>query len=72
MRKPRIDGQETRRQLLLAAGEVFAASGFRGATMADICRKAKANTAAANYHFGGKETLYPEYMQKMKELMQEK
>lgn len=60
MRKPRIDGQETRRQLLLAAGEVFAVRGFRGATMAEICRKAKANAAAANYHFGGKEALYVE------------
>jgi AcrR family transcriptional regulator len=60
MRKARIDGQETRRQLLLSAGEVFAVRGFRGATMAEICRKAKANTAAANYHFGNKETLYVE------------
>jgi TetR/AcrR family transcriptional regulator, regulator of cefoperazone and chloramphenicol sensitivity len=60
MRKLRIDGQETRHQLLLAAGEVFAMRGFRGATMAEICRKAKANAAAANYHFGNKETLYVE------------
>ena len=60
MRKARIDGQETRRQLLVAAGEVFAVRGFRGATMAEICRKAKANVAAANYHFGNKETLYVE------------
>lgn len=58
MRKPRIDGQETRRQLLISAGEVFAVRGFRGATIAEICRKANANTAAANYHFGNKEALY--------------
>jgi TetR/AcrR family transcriptional regulator, regulator of cefoperazone and chloramphenicol sensitivity len=60
MRKPRIDGQETRRQLLISASEVFAVRGFRGATIAEICRLAKANTAAANYHFGNKETLYVE------------
>jgi AcrR family transcriptional regulator len=60
MRKARIDGQETRRQLLLAAGEVFAVRGFRGATIAEICRKAGANAAAANYHFGSKEALYVE------------
>ena len=60
MRKPRTDGQETRRQLLISASEVFAIRGFRGATIAEICRKAKANTAAANYHFGNKETLYVE------------
>lgn len=60
MRKLRIDGQETRRQLLISAGEVFAARGFRSATIAEICRKADANTAAANYHFGNKEMLYVE------------
>ena len=60
MRKARIDGQETQRQLLMAAGEVFAVKGFRGATIAEICRRAGANTAAANYHFGSKEALYVE------------
>ncbi len=60
MRKKRIDGQETRRNLMLAASEIFAKKGFRDATLADICRQAKANVAAANYHFGGKESLYVE------------
>lgn len=60
MKKQRIDGQETRRQLLCVASEVFAEKGFRGATIAEICQKAKANTAAANYHFGSKEALYVE------------
>ncbi len=60
MRKARSDGQQTRRQLLLSASEVFAVHGFRDATIAEICRKAKANTAAANYHFGNKEALYVE------------
>ena len=58
MRKPRIDGQNTRTNLLLAAGEIFAARGFRNATIAEICTRAKANQAAANYHFGSKEALY--------------
>jgi TetR/AcrR family transcriptional regulator, regulator of cefoperazone and chloramphenicol sensitivity len=60
MRKQRIDGQETRRNLLKAASEIFAKKGFREATIAEICRQAKANVAAANYHFGGKEALYVE------------
>lgn len=60
MRKPRTDGQETRRQLLTSASEIFADRGFRNATIAEICRKAGANTAAANYHFGDKEKLYVE------------
>jgi len=59
-RKPRIDGQEKRQQLLAAASEVFAARGFGNATLAEICRKARANNAAVNYHFGSKETLYVE------------
>ena len=48
---------ETRRQLLEAAGAVFAEFGFRNATVREICRRAGANVAAINYHFGDKETL---------------
>jgi len=53
---------ETRRQLLEAAGEVFAAAGFRQATVREICRRAGANIAAVNYHFGDKEALYAEVL----------
>jgi AcrR family transcriptional regulator len=49
---------ETRQRLLEAAGEVFAEHGFRDATVREICEKAKANIAAAHYHFGDKEELY--------------
>ncbi|MBW1732563.1 MAG: TetR/AcrR family transcriptional regulator, partial [Deltaproteobacteria bacterium] len=57
---PREDGMETRRRLLEAACEVFAEKGYRAATIADICGRAKANVAAVNYYFGDKETLYQE------------
>ena len=49
---------DTRRRLLDAALEVFARDGFRGATIARICRRAGANIAAAHYHFGDKQRLY--------------
>ncbi len=60
MRKQRTDGQETRQRLLDAAGMVFADKGFWETTNADICEKAKVNTAGVNYHFGSKEELYVE------------
>lgn len=52
----------TREALLHAAGAVFAAHGFRDATVREICDRAGANVAAVNYHFGDKEGLYVEVL----------
>jgi len=60
MRRQRRDGNETRLHLLEAASKIFAAKGFREGTIAEICSKANANAAAANYHFGSKQGLYVE------------
>src|SRR5215510_14744096 len=54
---------ETRQRLLEAAGEVFAARGFRAATVREICQRARANLAAVNYNFGDKERLYAAVLQ---------
>lgn len=48
----------TKDALLAAAMEIFADKGFDAATVRDICSKAKANVAAVNYHYGGKDALY--------------
>jgi AcrR family transcriptional regulator len=52
------DRQNTRAQLLEAAGHVFAEKGFDRATGREICDRAGANTAAVNYYFGGMDGLY--------------
>jgi len=54
---------ETRERLLEAAGRLFADRGFKKVTVRDICREARANVAAVNYHFGDKLGLYREVMQ---------
>jgi len=48
----------TREKLLEAAEAVFADRGFRDAGVREICRVARVNLAAVNYHFGSKEGLY--------------
>lgn len=52
--------EQTRMRLLDAAREVFSEHSFQGATVREICRRADANVAAVNYHFGSKDGLLAE------------
>jgi AcrR family transcriptional regulator len=72
-REPRAESRgdlETRARLLNAAARLFAERGFARVTVRDICKKARANVAAVNYHFGGKEGLYQAVMRMAMETMQ--
>ncbi len=48
----------TRDRIVAAATELFAQNGYRGASVRDICDRARANSGAVSYHFGGKRQLY--------------
>ena len=62
---------QTRRQVLNAAGEIFAARGFKKATVREICASANVNLASVNYHFGDKERLYIEAVKHARQLLEE-
>ncbi len=55
---------DTRANLLDAAGRVFAERGYQSATIREICRKAGANVASVNYTFGDKMGLYTEVLRR--------
>lgn len=60
MPKAKTASEQTRTRLLDAAREVFSQHGFQSATVREICRRAEANVAAVNYHFGSKDGLLAE------------
>jgi AcrR family transcriptional regulator len=59
--------QETRRRLLLGAGEVFAERGYHAATIKDITDRAGASLASVNYHFRDKAELYTAVLRRIGE-----
>ena len=55
--------RETRQRLIESATRLFAERGFAKVTVREICKAARANVAAVNYHFGGKTGLYEDIVQ---------
>jgi len=53
----------TRHRLLEVATRLFAERGFKHVTVRAICRDARANVAAVNYHFRDKMGLYREVLE---------
>jgi len=64
------EDRETRGRLLQSGALLFAERGYARVTVRDICKKARANVAAVNYHFGGKDGLYRAVMRHAMETMQ--
>lgn len=50
--------EETRNELIAAAGHVFARQGFHGASLEQIARHAGYSTGAIYWHFSGKDDLF--------------
>jgi AcrR family transcriptional regulator len=50
--------EDIRQRLIEAACQLFATSGYDGASVRAITSRAKANLGAITYHFGSKEALY--------------
>lgn len=57
--------QETVRNILNTAVQIFAEVGFAGARVDEIARRAHVNKAAIYYHVGSKEALYAQVLQEM-------
>jgi len=58
-RSPEVpDENGTRTSLVEAAGRLFAQKGYHDVSVREICKQAGTNSAAINYHFGGKKQMF--------------
>jgi len=63
-RKKSRAGADTRVKLLDAAERLFAETGYDGTSLRDIATRAKLHLALSTYHFGTKERLFEEVLQR--------
>ncbi|WP_176489056.1 TetR/AcrR family transcriptional regulator [Rhizorhabdus dicambivorans] len=63
-RKKSRAGADTRVKLLDAAERLFAEDGYDGTSLRDIANRAKLHLALSTYHFGTKEKLFEEVIQR--------
>ncbi len=56
--KTQTRGEDTRRRILEAALDIFAAEGYEGASTRQLAERAGVNLPAIQYYFGSKEGLY--------------
>lgn len=62
--RPPGGGEDKRERVLTEAVRLFSASGFRGASLADIARAADISKAGLLHHFDSKEALYTEVLRR--------
>ncbi|QQZ09887.1 TetR/AcrR family transcriptional regulator [Heyndrickxia vini] len=57
-----------RDQILKAAKQLFAKKGYEGTTVRQICNEANVSLALVSYHFGGKENVFFEVFEPIRQL----
>lgn len=57
--------QDTKGQIIEVATRLFAAGGYEGVSVRDICRMSEVSVAMVNYHFRNKEGLYRECVERL-------
>lgn len=62
---------DTRDSIVEAATALFCLHGYRGASVREICSRAGANANAITYHFGSKEQLYRDVLNRFASLQLE-
>ncbi|TMV06619.1 TetR/AcrR family transcriptional regulator [Paenibacillus thermoaerophilus] len=58
MRMPPSEPTQVKLKILQAAKKLFAAKGYDGTSVREICEEAGVNIALISYHFGGKESVF--------------